>query len=438
MAATTHTADHVDGSQVLRDLPPIDVTPLRRVAIGLLAVGGVSFLILSLLAFGSPGGVRDISTGYLIGFVFWASPAFGAASLLLLGYLTSASWGVVLRRCFQAMTRTTPVVALLFCPIAASLFLAGDHGEQSPFWWTNAIYQSPDAQEIATAKDIPLLAAEEIHEKTEFYLNSWSFIARTGVILLMMGVLSFFVNKWGRDAEDNNSLQAISKLRGLAGPGVILWTLTMTVLATDWVMSVEPVWASSMFPVIFGMNMFLTTFALGVLVFYSLNLGDHKVLSVVKDKFRIDMGTLILAFTMLWAYSSFSQYMLIWAGNLPEESIYYRKRGDHGWQYLAYFLMAFHFLVPFVVLLFREVKTNIKAMRWVCLALLGVCVADVIWWISPAVYHPESYWHVPLALSGIGLVGGVWLLAFARELAVRPVLPSNREGQFLAGWGEHH
>ena len=422
----------------MRDLPPIDVTPLRRVAIGLLAVGGLAFVVLSLLAFGTSGGVRDISTGYLIGFVFWASPAFGAVSLMLLGYLTSASWGVVLRRCFQAMARTIPVVALLFCPVAASLFVAGEQNTESPFWWSDATYHTLTAEEIATAKDMPVTAAEEFKEKTEFYLNSWSFIARTGVILLIMGVLAYFTNKWGRDAEDNDNPQAISKLRGLAGPGVILWVLTMTVLATDWVMSVEPVWASSMFPVIYGMNMFLTTFALGVLVFYSLNLGDRKVLSVVKDKFRIDMGTLILAFTMLWAYSSFSQYMLIWAGNLPEESIYYRKRGDHGWQYLAYFLMAFHWLVPFVVLLFREVKTNPKVMRWVCLALLSVCVADVIWWISPAVYHPASTLHVPLALAGVALVGGVWLLAFARELALRPVLPANREGQFLAGWGEHH
>ena len=436
--AATATADHADGHSALAELPPIDVGPLRRVALGLLVVGGIAFATLAALALATPTGVRDISTGYLCGFVFWASPAFGAASLMLLGYLTSASWGVVLRRCFQAMTRTTPLVALLFCPIAASLFVAGSHGEQSPFWWSDTTFHAEDINEIAIAKGIPLLAAEEIHEKVQFYLAPWPFIARSGVIFLVMGVLSLFINRWGRDAEDNNNSKAISKLRGLAGPGVILWVLTMTVLATDWVMSVEPVWASSMFPVIFGMNMFLSTFALGVLVFYSLNLGNQKVMGIVKDKFRIDMGTLILAFTMLWAYSSFCQYMLIWAGNLPEESIYYTKRGRNGWQYLAWFLMAFHWLVPFVVLLFREVKTNPKVMRWVCLTLLAVCVADVIWWICPAAPNLSYYYRVPLALSAVGLVGGVWLLAFARELAARPVLPANREGEFLAGWGEHH
>ena len=431
------TADPIDGHAVLNDLPPIDVGPVRRAAIGLLAVGAVSFVILSVLSFSQTGGVRDIATGYLVGFVFWASPAFGAASLSLLGYLTSASWGVVLRRCFQAMTRTTPLVALLFCPLAASLFLAGPNREESPFWWTERTwYGSPE--DIATARETPVLSAEETHQKVVDYLNPTGFMIRAAVVFTIMGVLSYFINKWGRDAEDNDNPQAISKLRGLAGPGVILWTLSMTVLATDWVMSVEPVWASSMFPFIFGMNMFLTTFALGILVFYTLNLGDRKVLSVVKDKFRIDMGTLMFAFAMLWAYGSFSQYMLIWAGNLPEESIYYTKRAGHGWQYLAYFLMAFHWLVPFVVMLFREVKTNPKVMRGVCLGLLAVCLADVIWWICPAVYHPEGYLHVPLALAGAALVGGVWLLGFARELAVRPVLPNNREGQFLAGWGEHH
>ena len=122
-------------------------------------------------------------------------------------------------------------------------------------------------------------------------------------------------------------------------------------------MSVEPTWASSMFPVVFAMNQFIWTFASASCLLHPQR-RKPGVLTIVKDKFRIDIGSLMLGFTMVWAYATFCQYMLIWAGNLPEEITYYRKRGDHGWEYLAYVLMVFHWLVPFVVLLFREVKTN--------------------------------------------------------------------------------
>jgi hypothetical protein len=129
--------------------------------------------------------------------------------------------------------------------------------------------------------------------------------------------------------------------------------------------------------------------------------------------------------------------MLIWAGNLPEEITYYRKRGDHGWQYLAYFLMAFHWLAPFVILLFREVKTNPKYIRAVCLMLLAAGLGDVLWWIVPSLPHEHGGLHVPMAIAAVVGLGGVWGLVFARELAKRPVLPANREGAFLANWGHH-
>ena len=434
--------EHYDDADTLRNLPAINVAPVQRWAFLALIAGGIAFAVLSVIALSTDkyGGRRDVMTGYTVGFVFWASPPLGAICLMSLAYLTSASWGVVLRRCFQAALRTIPLLGLLFVPIAASLYLAGDNATQSPYWWSDKGLTShaADAKVVGQERGIRPEAAEELLHKVHDYLNPRGFILRTAVIFTILGVIAHFLGKWGREAEDQNSAEAISKLRGLAGPTVLVWALLMTVLATDWVMSVEPVWASSMFPFIFAMNIFLTTFAFSVLALYSLNLADPKVLSVLKDKFRIDMGTLILAFTMLWAYGSFSQYMLIWAGNLPEEAIYYRKRGDHGWEYLAYFLMAFHWLVPFVVLLFREVKTNPKVMRWVCAALLVVCAADVVWWVVPAVQHPERWVHVPLALAGIVAVGGGWTLAFARELSKRPVLPANREGLFLAGWGHHH
>ena len=448
-AHAAHDPHHHDGAATLRDLKPIDTTVVGRVAFIALVVGAIAFAGLTVLSMGTGSGspLRDSFYGYAVGFIFWASPALGSASLLMLGYLTSASWGVVLRRLFQACTRTLPMVALLFCPLAASLFI--DHGDQSPYWWSDEAYHGgidPDTHkptkqkvdEVAEAKGMRPEAAEEALHKVHDYLTPRGFLIRASVMFVIMGLIINRLNAWSLRAEEHDDEGAKTLLHNLSGPGVVLWVLTMTIMATDWVMSVEPTWASSMFPVVFGMNMFLTALSFCVLVFYSLNLGTPEIMRVVKDKFRIDMGTLLLAITMIWAYSSFSQYMLIWAGNLPEEVLYYRKRGDHGWEYLAYFLMAFHWLVPFLVLLFREVKTNPRVMRFVCLWLLTVCAADVIWWVVPAVERPSSTLHVPLALSAIVMVGGAWGLAFARELAKRPILPANSEGMFLAGWGEHH
>jgi len=177
--------------------------------------------------------------------------------------------------------------------------------------------------------------------------------------------------------------------------------------------------------------------ALSVLVFYALTEGQAVALSVVKDKFRIDTGTMLFGFTMLWAYASFCQYMLVWAGDLPEEIMYYLRRGRGGWEYMAYVLMAFHWLLPFVVFLFREVKTSPPAMRAMAVLLLTLCATDVVWWIIPSIPHPEGGLHVPMAFAAILGVGGLWGLEYARQLGKRPILPANRETAFMAAWGHH-
>ena len=459
--ATSHS-DHHEHSAAPLAIPAIDVSPVRTAALAALVIGSVAFIVLAYLNISTSDGygLRDIFMSYTVGFVFWASLPFGALSMTLIAFLTSASWGVVLRRCFHAATRTMPVVAVLFIPVAASVFIA--EGKQSPFWWSDQSWVTPtgemnsdpafqaavkkmtdnkvkqDVAEIAVEKGLRPEAIEENQHKIHDFLNPVFFTVRGLLYFSIIGGLIFIVNKWARRAEDDDQQDGKDKLRAIAGPGIIVWTLVMTMMGTDWVMSVEPTWASSMFPIVYGMNMFLTTFAFSIFVFYSLNAGNTEVLTIVKDKFRIDIGSLLLALTMVWAYASFSQYMLIWAGNLPEEITYYRKRGDHGWEYLAYFLMAFHWLIPFVVLLFREVKTNPKSMRILSGMLIVVCMADVIWWILPAVEREHGTLHVPMAIAAIVAVGGIWGVAFARELGKRPILPANSEGKFLATWGQHH
>lgn len=459
----SHDHDHGHDGPATPETLTVDFSPVRLVSLIVLLIGAIAFAVLGVINLGiSDSGMRDFFTTYLVGFVFWASLPFGAIGMMSLAYLTTASWGVILRRHFQAATRTMPVLALLFVPIAISVVIAGAGTKMddniSPFWWADGSLDGPpaainpdggiqdyadvDGEKISvegTAREgMRPEAIEEAHHKMHDYLFPAFFIVRAIIYFLIMGTFAYLYNIWGKRFEETDDPGAWYNLRGLAGPGLLIWALTMTFAATDWVMSVEPTWASSMFPVVFGMNQFTTTFALGVLVVYALTSGNPTITAIVKDKFRIDMGSLLFGFTMVWAYATFCQYMLVWAGNLPEEVAYYRKRGDHGWQYLAFFLMACHWLLPFIIFLFREVKTNRRVMQGLACWLLLVNACDVIWWIVPSYPHPEGGLYVPMAFAAILMVGGIWGLAYSWQLSQRPILPANSETAFLASWGHHH
>ncbi len=373
----------------------------------------------------APGGIRDFFLTYQVSFVFWMSVPIGAMALGLLGHIVSASWGLVFRRIFQAAMRCWPLFAVFFIVPVISLFM----GEASPFWWVIPADKIP---EFNTSEYV----LKEQSHRQDMYLNINRFLITAGLVFALYWWLMSKLNTWGVKSEDEHDYESWSKLRRLGGPGFILWALTFTVIITDWVMSVEPAWFSTMFPVVAAMNCFLTTFAFSALVLYTLIGGNDTVLHIVKMKFRIDIGSLMYGFTMVWTYATFSQYMLIWAGNMPEEIIYYKKRLEGGWQYMAYALMVIHWFLPFVILLFREVKTDPRKMRRMTVLLLAICMLDVIWWIVPTYTHP-GWAHVPMAIAAIAGLGGIFAWAFFGQLAKRNLLP-KRDTEFLATWGEHH
>jgi hypothetical protein len=427
---------------------PIDATPnstefpggrpnfemVTKVALASLVIGAVVFGICAAVA-GYGSHFNDIMLAYQTGFVFWMGLPLGALSLTLLGYLTSASWGKVQRRIFQALMKTWPIVFLLSLPILASLWIAG--GQHSPFWWT-----IPTEQYTNVAEQI-----KEFKLKKDEFLNPTAFAIRTVIYFAIFGLLMGVVNSKARKFEETGDEKTYTFLRGISGPGVLLWALLVTFMVTDWVMSVEPTWASTMFPVIFAVNGFLCAHCFGVFTFYSLHINNKEVMDLyIKDKFRLDMGSLMLGFAMVWSYASFSQFMLIWAGNLPEEITYYLKRGikptgnEGVFGYMAYALVALHWLVPFVVLLFKEVKLVPNRMRFMCLLLLGICMVDVVWWIAPAMPDPgvsRNRWYiVPMCFGAIAMVGGVVGFFFSQNLKSRSVISS--EMNFLKEWGHHH
>ncbi|MGL6097626.1 MAG: hypothetical protein ACRC7O_17730 [Fimbriiglobus sp.] len=427
------TATHDDHTAALPDMT-VDTASVRNLALVALVAGAIGYGVFGAINLeGTSHGLRDFFQTYLTAFVFWASFPIGAVGLSCIGFLGSASFGIVLRRSWQASIRTLPFVAVMFVPVVVSVLMFGD---SSPFWWANPVWVGDNVASISVITGVRPEGVIENQHKIHDYLNPWFFTARAVFYFgAWFAIGSYFLGQ-AKKAEGEDDATARERIKGAAGPALISWALLTTFAVTDWVMSVEPTWASSMFPVVFGMNAFISTMAFGALVFYTLTRGNAEVLAIVKDKFRIDLGSLLFGFTMVWAYATFCQYMLIWAGNLPEEISYYRKRADHGWQYMAYFLMAVHWLAPFVIFLFREVKTDPRRMRVMCSLLLVVCAADVIWWIVPCVPH-EGWAHFPMAVSAILMVGGAWVFLYQRELAKYPILPGNAETKFMAGWGHH-
>ena len=156
----------------------------------------------------------------------------------------------------------------------------------------------------------------------------------------------------------------------------------------------------------------------------------------MRPKFQLDMGTLMLAFTLFWSYTSFSQFMLVWIGNLPEEIPFYLKRSFGGWYYVSAVLIAFHFALPFLLLLFRDIKLHPVRLRVVAVYLLMICAIDVVWWIEPSSPHQGNFPYWVMDLGAIMGIGGVWGLMWVWQLKQRPLLPASQV--FLLPEGHHH
>jgi hypothetical protein len=424
---------------------------LKRLAISALIAGVALYLVTGLAyqsSFSSDSPARHTAqqrfvTAFLTSYIYWLSLPLGAMTLLMISYLVKSSWGVLLRRFLESATRTFPLFVVLFIPLA---YLAST--ELSPYWWTNPHEAQPPADAAASpqqklaqgnldkrqlTEDVgkamirrAIEQERELREKgTLSFLSLPAFVGTAVVLFLIWGTLIWFLNRWGEQAStlpanSNNPEEvqaaqdtvdaALEKLKNISGPGIIIYALTMTAGATHWVMSLEPSWSSTMFPVVFGINQFLTCFALCLATFLYFS-RYSPIREVLKPKFQLDMGSLMLAMTLLWSYTSFSQFMLVWIGNLPEEIPFYLKRSvpQFGlWWWVSVILIFFHFALPFVLLLFRKIKLHPVRLRVMAIYLCVICAIDVTWWIEPVLLHEGVF---PFWLMDVGAIlglGGLW------------------------------
>ncbi len=415
-----------------------------------------------LVAFGVLGGIlvavgqaeaQQFMTAYLVAFVFWVSMSLGSLFFQCIFYVTGGRWGILMRRPMEANMRTWALGLVLFIPVAATMFA----GKSSIYWWAGhhpgdhaAEHKDGDkpAEEAKAHGPFhrhtvvkPNLEIDE-DNKVKEYLNPVFTVIRGLLLFGAIGAAIFWVLRNADRAENDPDEDAARRVRNkqkyAASVGLVVFTLSMTVIASDWVMSLEKTFASSMFPVIMFDDAAVMSYAFGMLVILHLKAKKHPHFETLFPATeQVHLGSMLLAFTLAWTYFNFSQYMLMWIGNLPEEIPYYLKRVNGGWQYYGILMTIFHFFVPFLLLLFRHVKSDPKALRFIAVGLIIVCATDVFWWINPSLSHADVhlYWLMDIA-AWVG-VGGIWVWYFLGQLIKRPLLPT-RERYILEVYNHGH
>jgi hypothetical protein len=370
--------------------PPVAQTIQQRSLIV-----GVIFAVMSII--GVIIKPDEFFPAYLLGFMAWLGVTLGCMAILMLQHMTGGAWGMVIRRLLEAGTRTLPLMALLFIPILFGL---------------PKLYVWARPAEIAEDK--------HLQEITHAYLNFSGFLVRAIIYFTTWGVLVYFLNRWSAEQDNPLTPDISRRFSMLSGPGLVLYGFSMSFAAIDWVMSLSPHWISTIYPLIFLAGQVLS--ALGFVVAIETILFRYRPVSeLLKPEHVHDHGKLILTFVMLWAYFSFSQWLIIWAGNLPEETSWFVRRLNGWWGLVGLFLAGFHFAVPFVLLLSRQFKRNVRTLVWLAVWLMFMRLVDLFWMIEPT-FHPQLHVTVWDIVVPIG-IGGLWLAYFFRNLKGRPLLP---------------
>lgn len=385
--------------------------PARAAHVGRRAVlVGVFGIAVSLVGAGWTPTV--FAYAWLVAFLFWTGLALGCLAVLMLHELTGGAWGVVIRRPLEAGAGTLPLLAVLFIPIAMALHVL--------YAWST-----------------PAALLDEVVQRKHAYLNAPFFLLRTaGYFAIWIGLASAF-SRGGKRQDEQYDARRAARLRRLAAGGLIIYVLTITFAVTDWVMSLDPYWFSTIFGVLFvgGHGVLALGFAIVAAAWLRNEPPLQRVL--VPARFH-DLGMLLLSFVMLWAYFAFSQFLIIWAENLPDEIRWYHDRSAPGWQIVAAVLALGHFAVPFLLLLSRRLKRTVPALVGVALMLIAMRVVDLYWMVMPRIDPgaPRFHWIAVTAFLGMG---GLWLRAFLGRLASRPLLPQHDPALATigaAGWAD--
>lgn len=383
---------------------PAELARLRTLALG---IGGIALVA---VAVGAYFNTEQALRSWLLGFIFWGGLCFGSLGVLMLQYLTGGAWGVVIRRIVEAGSRTLPLVVLLFIPIAIGVYT------HNIYEWT---HMDPHAHAI---------------ESRGPYLTTWFWILRSFIYFAVWGVMVYLLNKWGADQDKSTTVEEsrliLEKASRFSGPTMVVYAIVVTFAVVDWIMTLDPHWFSTIWGLLFVAGWGLSCFCFSVTILAYL-LDKSPMSGVLGKKHFHDLGKLMLALVMVWAYFNFSQFLIIWSGNLPEETGWFLTRMKGAWAYIGIGLILFHFAFPYLLLLKRDLKRQASLLASIAMFILFMRLVDMYYQIgptyrvSPGIVEQGAFLLSWMDFVAPVAVGGIWLWWFFGQLMARPIVPAK-------------
>jgi len=375
----------------------------RTVALG---IGGIGLIAWAVGTYMNPEqGLRS----WLLGFLFWGGLSIGSLGVLMLQYLTGGAWGVVIRRACEAAARSLPLVILMFIPLAVGVY------KGLMYEWTH------------------LPATDPVMIQRGLFMTPWAWIFRGFLYLVVFFLMSRMLNRWSEKQERTDSVEAsrlvLEKASRFSGPSLVVFCIFVTFASVDWVMTLEPHWFSTIWGLLYVVGWGLSTFCFMIALMATL-ISMPPMNAVLGKRHFHDLGKLMLALVMVWAYFNFSQFLIIWSGNIPEETGFMLTRMKGGWGWIGIALILFHFAFPFLVLLQQDFKRRARWIASLAIFVLFMRLVDMFWQIGPSPrVDPNS--HLALGAFYVSwmdivapiAVGGIWLWYFFGQLMKRPLVP---------------
>jgi hypothetical protein len=337
-------------------------------------------------------------SAYLSGFMFWLGLSLGCMAILMLYHMVGGGWGTVIRRILEAGMMTVPLMFVLFLPILFHL---------------PRLYKWAQPDKLASDPKLADIA--------QSYLNFNGILTRAILYFALWFGMAYFLNRWSTE-QDTIAGQSTLRFRVMSGLGLVIYSFSISFAVIDWVMSLQARWISTIYGFIFIAGEALSAFCFCVVI--ERILGKRKPVSeYLTDTEVHDHGKFMLTFVMVWTYFNFSQLLIIWSGNLPDEISWFFLRLHGGWEYVALFLVLFQFAVPFALLLSRRLKRKTRTLVWIASWILFARMVDIYWHVEPAL-HPTFHlsWLHFTVIAGIG---GLWMAYFFHNLRLRPLLAVN-------------
>ena len=382
-----------------------------------LMVGMVFSLIAAALAFADHS-INHVLRGWLLGLTLTFGWAVGGLALLMVQYVTGGKWGLLLRRPLEAMSRTLPLVFVYWLVIAFEM--------KKLYLWARI----GDASAALKAGWINEIQAHAIEFKRPM-LNPTAFVVTSVVCFLIWGLYTWRLNALGlkRDLDSPaNTPMWIKKLENISGPGILIYSLTMTACVIYWVMSLDVTWYSSVYGLLFLVGQGYQVLALGIIVSIGLSKGE-PFKTILRQTEQHDLGKFTFDFVMLNIYLAFSQFLIIWSGNLPEEIPWYLDRFQGGWGVIITLDFIFHWLIPFTLLLSRDIKRNKKRLVLVCQWMIFAKAFDLFWLIEPnfpgAARNLHFSWGILEYIAVPVALVSFWIAYFCMQLKTRPLVQTN-------------